>query len=275
MSLLTMTGVDISYRRNGLSRRYTDPVVSGLDLRIDSGEVLALVGESGSGKSTIGRAILGLADLTAGTMEFEGTDITRAGRATRRRLSRDIQVVFQDPYNSLNPARTIGQTLVEPMIVHDKDMPRAQRRERITELLAMVSLDQSAATKYPSQFSGGQRQRIAIARALALTPKLIVCDEPVSALDLSIQAQVLNLLMDIQKRLHLSLLLISHDLSIVEHMAARAIVLHRGRVVEEGDALEIARNPSDPYTRTLVDSVPLLDPRAQRARRATAYERTE
>jgi ABC-type oligopeptide transport system ATPase subunit len=241
--------------------------LGGVSLQVGRGETLGLVGESGSGKSTLGNAVLGLVGLAAGTIAFDGEDITHADRARRRALTAHLQVVLQDPYSSLNPARTIGQTLVEPFLAHRGrrgDDPAA----RIADMLRRVGLDAGAAGRYPRQFSGGQLQRIAIARALMLNPKLVICDEAVSALDLSIQAQILNLLRDLQDELGVSFLFISHDLEVVRHISHRIAVLRRGELVEIGPVEEIRRHPRHEYTRALLGAVPLPDPTAQRARRA-------
>jgi oligopeptide/dipeptide ABC transporter ATP-binding protein len=235
-------------------------------------ETLGLVGESGSGKTTIANAMLGFAPVTAGTIAFDGEDIVGAGRDRRRRLSASLQVVFQDPYSSLNPSRTIGKTLAETLRPHGSKS-RADIAERTVAILERVGLDPAAADRYPSQFSGGQRQRIAIARALIAAPRLVICDEPVSSLDLSVQAQVLNLLRGLQDELGLSYLFISHDLAVVRHVSARVVVLYRGRVMEAGPAAVIYSQPAHPYTRTLLESVPIPNPAQQRARR-TARQRT-
>ncbi|MCX5384404.1 oligopeptide/dipeptide ABC transporter ATP-binding protein [Streptomyces sp. NBC_00083] len=240
--------------------------VDGVSLSIAPGETVGLVGESGSGKSTIGRAVLGLAPVHAGRIDFEGTDITRARPRDRRELSARLQVVFQDPYSSLNPARTIGQTLAEPLLVHQSLDARATALH-IADMLRRVGMPADTASRYPGQFSGGQRQRIAIARALMLRPSLVICDEPVSALDLSIQAHIMNLLGELQRELGLGYLFIAHDLSVVRHLSHRIVVLHRGQVMESGPAPALYADPVHPYTRALLDAVPEPDPRAQRARR--------
>ncbi|MEN8651335.1 oligopeptide/dipeptide ABC transporter ATP-binding protein [Streptomyces sp. 21So2-11] len=241
--------------------------VDGVSLSIAAGETLGLVGESGSGKSTIGRAVLGLSPVHAGQIHFEGTDITRARPRIRRDLSARLQVVFQDPYSSLNPARTIGQTLAEPLLVHEQ-LDHRRTATRIGDMLERVGMPADTADRYPGQFSGGQRQRIAIARALMLKPSLVICDEPVSALDLSIQAQVMNLLAELQSELALSYLFIAHDLPVVRHLSHRIVVLYRGQVMESGPAKSVYADPVHPYTRALLAAVPEPDPRAQRARRA-------
>lgn len=238
----------------------------GVSLDIAPGETVGLVGESGSGKTTLGRAVLGLAPVTEGSITFSGEDITRASGARRRALSRDIQVVFQDPYSSLNPAMTVGAILEEPLTV--AGMSRGAARERIRELLDQVKLPRDAAERLPRNFSGGQRQRIAIARALALEPKLIVCDEPVSALDLSTQARVLELLISIQERTGVAYLFISHDLSVVRHISHRVAVMYHGEIVEYGRAAQVTDEPKHPYTRKLLMAAPVPDPVRQAARRA-------
>jgi len=229
--------------------------VSGVTFSIAPGEVIGLVGESGSGKTTIGRAILGLAPVDGGTIMFGGQDITRARRPERRRLGSRIQVVFQDPYGSLNPAVTVGDSLLEAL---PSGTPRAAGRERLNELLGKVGLPESAAAEYPGRFSGGQRQRLAVARALMAGPELVICDEPVSALDVSIQAQVLNLLRSLRDELELSYLFIGHDLDVVRFMSHRILVLYRGQILEEGPADVVASAPRHPYTQALVASAPKL-----------------
>ena len=241
--------------------------VDGVSLRIGTGETLGLVGESGSGKSTLGRAILGLAPVASGSVHFDGKDITAAGQRERRVLSSRMQVVFQDPYSSLNPTRTIGQTLAEPLLVHRR-LDRAGTAAEVHAMLDRVGMPADTAERYPSQFSGGQRQRIAIARALMLSPDLIICDEPVSALDLSIQAQVMNLLGELQRELRLSYLFIAHDLAVVRHLSHRIVVLYRGQVMETGPAERIYSRPAHPYTEALLAAAPVPDPRQQQARRA-------
>lgn len=240
--------------------------VDGVTLAVHRGETLGLVGESGSGKSTIGNAVLGLIKPQGGTIRFDGQDITNLNPRERRRLARRIQVVFQDPFGSLNPARTIGQTLGDPLRIGHRLSP-IDIDVKTGELLTSVGLPAEAAHRYPSHFSGGQRQRIAIARALVGDPDLIICDEPTSSLDLSVQAQVLNLLMDLQEKLNLSYLFISHDLGVVRHVSDRIAVLQQGSVVEEGPADEIADRPSQPYTQALIASTPVADPEEQAIRR--------
>ncbi|MHA6757631.1 ABC transporter ATP-binding protein [Streptacidiphilus sp. PAMC 29251] len=240
--------------------------VDGVSLEIGAGETLGLVGESGSGKSTLGRAILGLTRATSGSVRFDGGDITHAGLRRRRELSSRMQAVFQDPYSSLNPTRTIGQTLAEPLLVHRR-LDRAETGAQVRAMLDRVGMPGDTADRYPSQFSGGQRQRIAIARALMLSPDLVICDEPVSALDLSIQAQVMNLLGDLQRELRLSYLFIAHDLAVVRHLSHRIVVLYRGQVMESGPAAQVYGHPGHPYTEALLAAAPVPDPEHQRVRR--------
>jgi ABC-type glutathione transport system ATPase component len=239
--------------------------LNGISLRLGQGETLGLVGESGSGKTTIGRAILGLAPVASGSIRFDGRDITAASRRERRALSRDLQVVFQDPYSSLNPSRTIGDILSEPLSV--QGVAGGEARARVQELLDRVHLPHDAMDRLPREFSGGQRQRIAIARALALKPRLIVCDEPVSALDLSTQARVLDLFLEIQRDTGVSYLFISHDLDVVRHVSHRVAVLYRGDLVEQGDAEQVTRVPQHPYTQRLLLASPVPDPDRQAERR--------
>ena len=240
--------------------------VNGVSFDIGQAETVGLVGESGSGKSTIGNAILGLARITSGSVVFDGRDVTRASFPERRKLSEHLQVVFQDPFSSLNPSRSIAQTLAEPLLVHKKLRER-QARGRIDEMLERVGLKASDADKYPAAFSGGQRQRIAIARALMLKPKLVICDEPVSGLDLSTQAQVLNLFQDLQAEFGLALLFISHDLAVINYMSHRVLVLRAGEVMEIGTARQIRDHPTHPYTRLLVKAAPIPEPARQTASR--------
>jgi ABC-type glutathione transport system ATPase component len=244
-------------------------VVDGVSFDVPTGTTLGLVGESGSGKTTTGMAILGMLPVTSGTVIFEGSDISTVRRSERRALGSRRQVIFQDPYSSLDPSKTIGYTLAEPCRIVPKQqrMSAAEIAERQATLLESVGLSPDAARRYPAQFSGGQRQRIAIARALMLSPQLIVCDEPVSALDLSVQAEVLNLLVRLQRELGLSLLFISHDLSVVRHISHSIVVLRNGRVVEQGPAERVYDDPHDDYTRKLLAAAPVPDPGEQRARR--------
>ncbi len=240
--------------------------LKGVNLQVAPGETVGLVGESGSGKTTIGRVILGQTAAQAGSIRFNGEDITHATRERRRTLGRDIQVVFQDPYGSLNPARSIGQTLAEPLVAVP-GLSQAEIAARVAAILQTVGMPPDTVGRYPGQFSGGQRQRIAIARAVIARPKLIICDEPVSALDLSVQAQVLNLLNKLQRDMGLSLLFISHDLTVVRHVSRRTVVLYRGEIVEEGATETVHQNPQHPYTKALLAAAPVPDPARQRARR--------
>ena len=262
--LLVCENVDITYPGRGW-RHPGYHVIKSVSLDIRPGECVGLVGESGSGKTTLGRGILGLAPVTGGSIRFEDREIANVDRATRRRLSSDIQVVFQDPYSSLNPSMTIEQILTEPMTV--RDVPKEAARKRVRELLDEVKLPKNAADRKPKEFSGGQRQRIAIARALALDPKLIVCDEPVSALDLSTQARVLDLFLDIQRETGVAYLFVSHDLAVVRHLSHRIAVMQGGQIVEWGDGAQVSDDPQDPYTQRLMMAAPVPDPDEQATRR--------
>jgi peptide/nickel transport system ATP-binding protein len=244
-----------------------------INITIGRGETLGLVGESGSGKTTLGRAVLGLAPVTGGKITFEGKDISHATRKQRRTLSRDLQVVFQDPYTSLNPALEIGDILAEPLGV--QGMEQAAAKKRVRELLDQVGLPSDAIHRLPREFSGGQRQRVAIARALALSPKLIVCDEPVSALDLSTQARVLDLFLQIQKDTGVSYLFVSHDLDVVRHISHRVAVMYHGEIVEQGPADVVTRDPDHPYTQRLLLASPVPDPDRQEQRRADRHRLLE
>lgn len=263
-SLLQVNNVEVTYRGKKLGKQGFK-ALKGVSLDIRAGESVGLVGESGCGKTTLGRAILGLAPVTGGEILFEGKDIAHADRAERKELAKHIQVVFQDPYTSLNPAMTIEQILSEPVIAQGID--KATARKRVKELLDAVALPSDAGDRRPREFSGGQRQRIAIARALALNPKLIVCDEPVSALDLSTQARVLDLLLDIQKQTGVALLFISHDLAVVRHVSHRVAVMFGGEIVEWGECDQVTARPEHAYTKRLMMAAPLPDPEAQAARR--------
>jgi oligopeptide/dipeptide ABC transporter ATP-binding protein len=253
-------------------RKTVTRAVSGVSMQVQPGETVGLVGESGSGKSTLGNAVLGLVPIRQGTIVFDGTDITHARYRERRALSEHLQVVLQDPYSSLNPVRTIGQTLEEPLNVH-RTLRRIDRDELVRTMLQRVGLPAEAAGWYPAQFSGGQRQRIAIARALILSPRLVICDEPVSGLDLSVQAQILNLLLALQREFRLSYLFISHDLAVVRHVSHRIAVLYRGHVVEAGPAAQVYQAPGHPYTQALLAASPTPDPDDQEKRRAERHAR--
>lgn len=263
-ALLEVDSLVVSYPGKGW-RKPASEILHGVSLEIAEGRTLGLVGESGSGKTTIGRAILGLAPVTAGSIRFEGAEISGAGRRQRRRLARDIQVVFQDPYSSLNPAMQVGDILAEPLIT--QALGRRESASRVRALLDRVGLPSDAVGRLPREFSGGQRQRIAIARALALQPKLIVCDEPVSALDLTTQAKVLDLFLEIQQDIGVSYLFVSHDLDVVRHISHDVAVLYRGDIVEHGPAAQVTTEPSHPYTRRLLLASPSPDPDVQRERR--------
>lgn len=241
------------------------PAVDDVSFTIARGETMGLVGESGSGKTTIGRAILGLQPVTSGQIIFEGRDITRAGAKERRGLQGDLRAVFQDPFSSLNPRRPIADALTEPLRV--AGVSKADRDRRATEVLTAVGLPSNSGERYPRQFSGGQRQRIAIARALVTDPRLVVCDEAVSALDLSTQAQVLNLLAALRAGRDLGYLFIAHDMAVVEFLAQRVIVLNRGRIMEQGLTTEVMNNPQHQYTRVLMAASPVPDPDEQARRR--------
>ncbi|MDR7187727.1 peptide/nickel transport system ATP-binding protein [Microbacterium sp. BE35] len=257
--LLEVRNLVVRYGRNGPA------AVDDVSFAIARGETLGLVGESGSGKTTIGRAILGLQPVSDGQILFEGREITRASVAERRALQGDLRAVFQDPFSSLNPRRVIGDALTEPLRV--AGVAREERVRRANEALASVGLPAGSYDRYPRQFSGGQRQRIAIARALVTDPRLVVCDEAVSALDLSTQAQVLNLLAELRAGADLGYLFIAHDMAVVEFLAQRVVVLYRGKVMEQGATLDVIRNPQSDYTRVLMAASPVPDPDEQARRR--------
>jgi oligopeptide/dipeptide ABC transporter ATP-binding protein len=244
----------------------TVQAVTEIDLEIRRGETLGLVGESGCGKSTLGRTILRLYEPSAGRITFDAIDVTAMPERALRPLRRRMQMIFQDPYASLNPRMTVGAAIAEPLVIHRLAATAAERAERVAELLARVGLRADASRRYPHEFSGGQRQRIGIARALACRPEFLVCDEPISALDVSIQAQIVNLLEDLQDAERLTYLFISHDLKIVQHICDRVAVMYLGRVVELAEARALYRTPKHPYTQALLSAVPRIDPKARRSR---------
>jgi oligopeptide transport system ATP-binding protein len=241
--------------------------VDGVDLSIRQGETLGLVGESGCGKSTLGRSILRLVEPTAGEVVFKGQLLNRLSGPEMRRMRRELAMIFQDPFASLDPRQTVGEIVGEPLDIHALAQTRRQRQERIQELLHVVGLNPNFANRYPHEFSGGQRQRIGIARALAVDPSFIVCDEPISALDVSIQAQIINLLERLQDQFNLTYLFIAHDLSVVKHISDRIAVMYLGKVVEVSGANELYRRPKHPYTSSLLSAIPIPDPRIERERR--------
>jgi peptide/nickel transport system ATP-binding protein/oligopeptide transport system ATP-binding protein len=232
--------------------------VDGVTFDIQPGETVGLVGESGSGKTTVGRAIIKLAPITHGSISWEGIDVTPMGDTEFRPYRKHIQMIFQDPYGSLNPRLTVESIVGEALEIHFPELSRADRQARVVQLLEQVGLKADHARRYPHEFSGGQRQRIGIARALAVSPRLIICDEPVSALDVSVQAQIINLLQDLQEQLGLAYLFIGHDLGVIEHVSNRVLVMHDGKIVESGSCEDIYRQPKDPYTQKLLAAVPSL-----------------
>ncbi|MFD1538879.1 ATP-binding cassette domain-containing protein [Nonomuraea guangzhouensis] len=263
--LLELDEIVVEYPGNGRLKPGFR-ALHGVSLSVAPGETLGLVGESGSGKTTLGRAVLGLAPVTAGDIRYDGRSIAHLTRRARRALSKDIQVVFQDPYTSLNPAMTVMDILTEPLLV--TGVSRSEAERRVQALLDQVHLPEDAARRLPREFSGGQRQRIAIARALSRGPRLIVCDEPVSALDLSTQARVLDLFVEIQEATGVAYLFVTHDLAVVRHISHRVAVLYRGEVVETDEATKITESPDHPYTRRLLLAAMVPDPDRQAQRRA-------
>jgi len=259
--LLEVRDLQVHYPvRGGLLSRVQSVVkaVDGVSFEILPGETVGLVGESGSGKTTVGRALVKLAPVTTGTILWQERDVTHLSEAEFRPLRKQIQMIFQDPFGSLNPRLTIGAIVGEALEIHFPELDSAKREARVTELLKQVGLQPEHSRRYPHEFSGGQRQRIGIARALAVNPRLIVCDEPVSALDVSVQAQIINLLQDLQEQLGLAYLFIGHDLGVVQHMSDRVLVMNEGKIVESGDCNSIYRSPKHPYTQKLLAAVPTI-----------------
>jgi oligopeptide transport system ATP-binding protein len=267
MALLEVRHLVKEFARRGTLFSRAAPVraVDDVSFSVEEGETFGLVGESGSGKTTTGRCILRLIEPTSGEVRFRGEDVLRFSRTRLRQARRDMQIVFQDPYSSLNPRMRVGAIVEEPLVIHRLG-DAAARRARVEELFTLVGLDPSHLGRYPHEFSGGQRQRIGLARALALNPSLVIADEPVSALDVSVQAQVVNLLLELQERLKLTYLFIAHDLRLVRHVCTRVAVMYRGRIVELAPAAVLYDDARHPYTRALLSAIPVPDPRHQPAR---------
>lgn len=269
MSLLEIDKLKVYFPiRKGLLDRAKECVraVDGVSFSIEAGETVGLVGESGCGKTTLSRAVIQLIKPTSGRIIFEGEDIANLSEAALRVRRRRFQMIFQDPYSSLNPRLTVLDLIGEALDIHSLVSDAPARRERVEGLLKSVGLDPSHAARYPHEFSGGQRQRIGIARALAVEPRLIVCDEPVSALDVSVQAQIINLLKDLQQELGVAYLFVAHDLAVVEHISHRILVMYLGRIVEAGEAKNLCRSPKHPYTKALLSAVPVVDSESKRPR---------
>ena len=264
--LLSLSDVHVRFNTQAGQVR----AVNGVSLELAVGETLGLVGESGCGKSTLGKAILRLVPVAEGEIRIEGVDVAPLDKAQLNALRRKVQMIFQDPYGSLNPRSTIGRSVAQPMVI--AGWTREATADRVDTLLRWVGLPADAKQRYPHEFSGGQRQRIGIARALALSPRLIICDEPVSALDVSVRAQVINLLEDLKQQFGVSYLFISHDLSVVEHIADRVAVMYLGTIVEAGGRDQIWRNPQHPYTKALLAAAPIADPKQARARQRTVLQ---
>jgi len=268
-ALLEVTNLKVHFPvKPGMFSRAREFVkaVDDVSFAIAPGETLGLVGESGCGKTTLGRAIVRLVEPTAGSVLLNGEDITRMGGSALRARRRKFQMIFQDPYGSLNPRMTVEQIVGEALDIHQLTDSKSARQKRIAELLNAVGLDQVYAQRYPHEFSGGQRQRIGIARALAVEPELIICDEPVSALDVSVQAQIINLLQDLQQQRGIAYLFIAHDLAVVEHISRRVMVMYLGKIVETAEAKSIIREPRHPYTQALISAIPEVDPESKRRR---------
>jgi len=269
MSLLEVTSLKVHFPvKRGLfsgAKAYVR-AVDGVSFSLEPGETLGLVGESGCGKTTLGRAVIRLVEPSAGTISFAGEEISSLSESELRARRRQFQMIFQDPYGSLNPRMLVEDIVGEALDVHHLAENAAARRKRVLELLGAVGLNAAHAQRYPHEFSGGQRQRIGIARALAVSPKLIICDEPVSALDVSVQAQIVNLLQDLQQQHGLAYLFIAHDLAVVEHISHRVAVMYLGKIVESGSAKELVRTPKHPYTQALISAIPVVDPVSKRQR---------
>ncbi len=265
MPLIEVRHLSKHYSRGTLGRKSVIQAIDDVSFEIDEGETYGLVGESGSGKSTTGRCMLRLIEPTSGEVRFRGEDVLTFDSRRLRAARRDMQMVFQDPYSSLNPRMRARDIVEEPLVIHRLG-DRAERRDRVADLFRLVGLDVAHLDRYPREFSGGQRQRLGLARALALNPSFVVADEPVSALDMSIQAQVIDLLQHLQEQLKLTYLFIAHDLRLVRHICARVAVMYRGKIVESGNTGSIFADPQHPYTRALLSAVPVLDPDAPRHR---------
>lgn len=269
MSLLEVKNLEVRYHvQNAVGARGNNVVraVNGVSFDLKAGETLGLVGESGCGKSTLGRALAGLVKPASGTIHFDGVDLTAAVGARTRAQCKSIQMIFQDPYGSLNPRMTVENIVGEGLDIHHLAPDKKSRRARIAELLHSVGLGEEHMARYPHEFSGGQRQRIGIARALAVEPRLLICDEPVSALDVSVQAQIINLLQDLSRKLGLACLFIAHDLAVVEHLCDRVLVMYLGKIMELAGAKSLVEQPLHPYTQALISAIPVLDPETQRKR---------